>query len=218
MTRGGREKERDDPERKCIATGESQPRAGLIRFCVDPEGRIVPDILGKLPGRGIYVSADRAALALAAKKGLFSRSARQTVKVPEDLVDLVERLIGQRVVDLLSMARKAGDAVTGYEKVKDWLGKGTAATLIQASDGSERGKTKLRAPEGTGGFIGCLTAGEIGLAFGRERAIHAALAAGGLRTRVVEEAAKLVGLRGHLPTRAGGDDGGETAMKDTKNA
>lgn len=219
MTRGGREKDREDPERKCIATGESQPKAGLIRFCVDPEDQIVPDILGKLPGRGIYVSADREAMAKAAKKGLFARAARQTVKVPEGLVDLVEALIRQRVIDLLSMARKAGDAVTGYEKVKDWLVKGTAVTLIQASDGSERGKTKLHAPDGKHGFVGVLTAGEIGLAFGRERAIHAALAAGGLRTRVVEEAAKLAGLRGQMPVQvpiqAGGDDGGKTAMKDT---
>ena len=214
MTRGGREKDRDEPERKCIATGESQPKAGLIRFCLGPDGQIAPDILGKLPGRGMHVSADRAALDRAAKKNLFSRAARQPVKVPEGLADLVETLIARRVIELLSMARKAGDAVTGYEKVKDWLVKGTAVTLIQASDGSERGKTKLHAPDGEKGFIGCLSAGEIGLAFGRERAIHAALAAGGLRSRVVEEAAKLAGLRG----QTGGDDGGETAMKDTKNA
>lgn len=211
MTRGGREKDQDDPERRCIASGESQPKAGLVRFCVSPEGQIVPDILGRLPGRGIYVTADRALIDRAAKKGLFARAARQPVKVPDGLADLVERLLAQRVVDLLSMARKAGDAVTGYEKVKDMLAKGQAATLIQASDGSERGKTKLRAPEGEGGFIGVLTAGEMGLSFGRERAIHAALAAGGLRTRVVVEAARLAGLRMQLA----GQDGGSTAMKDT---
>ena len=148
MTRGGREKDRDEPERKCIATGESQPKAGLIRFCLGPDGQIVPDVMGKLPGRGIYVAADRVALEKAAKKNLFSRAARQPVKVPDGLADLVEALVIQRVVELLSMARKAGDAVTGYEKVKDWLVKGTAATLIQASDGSERGKTKLHAPDG----------------------------------------------------------------------
>jgi predicted RNA-binding protein YlxR (DUF448 family) len=211
LTRGGREKDQDDPERRCIASGESQPKAGLVRFCVSPEGQIVPDILGRLPGRGIYVTADRALIDRAAKKGLFARAARQPVKVPDGLADLVERLLAQRVVDLLSMARKAGDAVTGYEKVKDMLAKGQAATLIQASDGSERGKTKLRAPEGEGGFIGVLTAGEMGLSFGRERAIHAALAAGGLRTRVVVEAARLAGLRMQLA----GQDGGSTAMKDT---
>ncbi len=211
MTRGGREKDQDDPERKCIASGESQPKAGLIRFCVGPESQIVPDILGRLPGRGIYVAADRALIDKAAKKGLFSRAARQPVKVPDALADLVEGLLVQRAVELLSLARKAGDAVMGYEKVKDWLAKGQAATLIQASDGSERGKTKLSPPEGKGGFIGILTAGEMGLSFGRERAIHAALAAGGLRTRVVEEAARLAGLR----LQVAGQDGGMTAMKDT---
>ena len=211
MTRGGRETEQDDPERKCIATGESQPKAGLIRFCVGPDGMLVPDVLGKLPGRGVYVTADRELIDKAVKKNLFSRAARQPVKVPDGLSELVERLVTQRVIDMLSLARKAGDAVMGYEKVKDWLVKGKAATLIQASDGSERGKTKLHAPDGKYGFIGVLTAGELGLSFGRERAIHAALAAGGLRTRVVEEAAKLAGLRG----QTGGQDGGDTAMKDT---
>jgi hypothetical protein len=83
--------------------------------------------------------------------------------------------------------------------------------LIQSSDGSERGKTKLRAPDGEGRYIDILSAGELGLAFGRERAIHAALAAGGLTTRVVEEAARLSGLRAQTVKQ----DGGETALKDT---
>jgi len=210
VTRGGREKEQDDPERKCIVSGESQPKAGLVRFCIGPEATVVPDILGRLPGRGIYVAADRTAITKAATKGLFSRAARQPVKAPDGLADLVEALLARRVVDLISMCRKANAAVMGYEKVKDWLSSGKARVLVQASDGSERGKTKLRPPEGEGGFIGLLTAGEMGLAFGRERAIHAALGAGGLTTRVVEEAARLSGLRVQVEKQ----DGGETAMKD----
>lgn len=210
MTRGGREKEQDDPERKCIVSGESQPKAGLVRFCIGPDNMVVPDILGRLPGRGIYVAADRAAITKAATKGLFSRAARQPVKAPDGLADLVEALLARRVVDLISMCRKANAAVMGYEKVKDWLSSSKARVLVQASDGSERGKTKLRPPEGEGGFIGLLTAGEMGLAFGRERAIHAALGAGGLTHRVVEEAARLSGLRVQVEKQ----DGGETAMKD----
>ncbi|MGB4828511.1 MAG: RNA-binding protein [Paracoccaceae bacterium] len=212
MTRGGREKDREaGAERKCIVTGEVSPKAGLIRFVIGPDATVVPDVAAKLPGRGIYVSANRAALDKAAAKGLFSRAARQPVKAPEGLTDLVESLVLRRVTDLLSMDRKAGNAVTGYEKVKDWLEKCRAKVLIQASDGSERGKTKLRPPDGENTLISCLNAGEIGLAFGRERAIHAALAAGGLTTRVVEEAARLAGLR----LEAGRQDGGETAGKDT---
>ena len=211
MTRGGRKTDQDDPERKCIVTGEVQPKAGLIRFCLDPEGQVTPDILGRLPGREFYVSADRKAIEKAATKGLFARAAKQPVKVPEGLADLVEALVLRRVQDTISLCRKANAAVTGYEKVKEWLMDGRARVLVQAADGSERGKTKLRPPEIGGRFIGCLTARELGLSFGRERAIHAALAAGGLRTRVVLEAARLAGLR----SQAAGQDGGSTAMKDT---
>ena len=195
MTRGGKDDPKDDPERRCIVTGESQPKGGLIRFGVGPEGEVVPDVLGRLPGRGFYVEANRASIEKAAKKGLFARAARQPVKVPEGLADLIEAQVLRRVIDLISLSRKSGAALTGYEKVKDLLTKGQARVLIQASDGSERGKTKLRAPEGKNGFIGCLSAQELGLAFGRDRAIHVALSSGGLTSRVIEEAARLAGLR-----------------------
>ena len=211
MTRGGRITDLDEPERKCIVTGEVQSKSGLIRFCLDPEGQVTPDILARLPGRGFYVSADRKAIDKAAAKGLFARAAKQPVKVPEGLADLVESLLLRRVQDTISLCRKANLAVTGYEKVKEWLMNGRASVLVQASDGSERGKTKLRPPEEGGGFIGCLTARELGLSFGRERAIHAALATGVLTTRVVEEAARLGGLR----VQTTGHDGSkDAALKD----
>jgi len=178
-----------------------------VRFVVSPDGTVVPDLLGKLPGRGIWVAAERKAMEKAVLKGLFARAARQPVNVPEDLIAMVEEGLADRVVHLISLARKAGGAVAGYEKVKDWLVKDRAKVLIQASDGSERGKSKLSTPQ-NGSFIGCLTAGELGLAFGRENVIHGALAGGGLTERVVDEAAKLAGLREK--------DGGTDRRKGTK--
>ena len=195
MSRGGHTKERPDgPERKCIVTGEVQPKNGLIRFVIGPDMAVVPDVMEKLPGRGIWVSADRDALEQAVAKKLFTRAARQPVTVPDDLIAQVEAGLVTRVTSLLAMARKSGEAVAGFEKVKDWLGKDYADVLIQASDGSGRGKSKLSTPYG-GKFIGWLTADELGLAFGRETVIHAALGTGGVSKRVVEEAARLKGLR-----------------------
>lgn len=195
MGRGGASKVRDDgPERKCIATGDVQPRYGLIRFVIGPEGQVVPDISGKLPGRGVYVASERSALDKAVAKKLFARGFKQPVTVPDELVAWIEVALARRVVDLISLARKSGDAVSGYEKTKDWLIKEKAAVLIQAVDGSGRGKSKLSTPH-YGTYIGWLTADELGLAFGRETVIHAALTSGGLSQRVVEEAQRLKGLR-----------------------
>ena len=195
MPRGGKAKTRDEAERRCIATGEVQPKRGLIRFGVSPDGQIVPDVLEKLPGRGIWVSAERSALEEALKKGLFSRGAKQQVSVSDTLVDDVESLLARRLIDGISMARKAGSAVAGFEKVKDWLGREEARILFQASDGSERGKSKLYAPGGRGSFFEVLSASELGLSFGRERVIHAALGFGGLTERIREDAIRLSGVR-----------------------
>ncbi|WP_116086212.1 RNA-binding protein [Tropicimonas sp. IMCC34011] len=196
MSRGGRDKDRDGiPERRCAATGNTLPISEMIRFVVGPEDEAVPDLAGKLPGRGIWITADMTALRLAVKKKAFARSAKAPVTAPADLPERVEALMAARVVDLLSMARKAGHAVCGYEKVKGWIETGRARVLIQASDGSERGKTKLRAGPEMDRSIGCLTARELGLSFGRDHAIHAALAAGGLARRIVEDASRLSGLR-----------------------
>ncbi|MGJ5617667.1 RNA-binding protein [Sulfitobacter sp. MF3-043] len=195
MGRGGVPKDREDgPDRKCIATGDVQPKHGLVRFVLGPDDQVVPDILGKLPGRGIYVAADRATIELAVQKNLFSRAAKRPVKVPEGLADEVEKQLARRVVDLISLQRKAGKAVAGYEKVKGWLQMEEAEVLVQAVDGSGRGKSKLSTPH-YGHYIGWLTADELGLAFGRQTVIHGALASGGLTQRVVEEAGRLKGVR-----------------------
>jgi len=210
MTRGGRSKDRTDgAERKCIVTGEVQPKSGLIRFVIGPDNTVVPDVLGKLPGRGMYVSSTKAALD-AAGRGQFSRSAKQAVVVPDDLAQMVEAILTKRVIDMIAMARKAGLAVCGFEKVKGWLAGGERVrVLLQAADGSERGKSKLWTPEGAR-YFGCLTSGELGLAFGRGSVIHGALASGGLSDRVVEDATKLRGLREM--------DGGDTPAEKDKEA
>lgn len=210
MTRGGQHKDRgDDPERRCIVTGEVQPTAGLIRFVVGPENTVYPDVMEKLPGRGMWVTATRDAISQAGK-GQFSRSAKAQVTVPDNLADEVERQLARRVSDLIAMARKAGLAVCGFEKVKDWLaGSARVRVLLQASDGSERGKAKLWTPQGAR-YFDCLTADELGLAFGRQSVIHGALSTGGLSDRVVEEAAKLKSMRV--------TDGGNSATGKEKEA
>jgi hypothetical protein len=180
--------------RRCIASGATKKKSELVRFVVGPDDAIFADILEKLPGKGIWVSYDKDALRLVSEKGLFARAARKAVKVPETLIQDVEKMLATRVVGLLSLARKSGHSVAGYEKVKDWLSKDIAEVLVQSTDGSERGKSKLSTPR-DGSFIGWLSSEELGAAFGRQTVIHCALASGGITKRVVHEAQRLKGLR-----------------------
>jgi predicted RNA-binding protein YlxR (DUF448 family) len=198
MARGGRRKDRDGPERRCIATGESGTTARLIRFVVGPSGDVVPDIAGKLPGRGVWLTAERALVERAVKKRLFPRAFRAPVTVPDDLPDVLERLLADRLIGLLGMARKAGQAVTGFEKVRARLAAGGTGALVTAADAAEDGRAKLARIARETPRIEALSASELGLAFGREFAIHAALDAGGIADRALAEAGRLRGFRAAL--------------------
>jgi predicted RNA-binding protein YlxR (DUF448 family) len=179
------------PERRCIVTGASDAKERLLRFVVGPDQRIVPDIAEKLPGRGLWLLCRRDIVRQAMGKRLFQRAARAAVVVDEDLDRRVEDLLRQRVVDLIGLARRAGLAVQGFVKVRALIESGEAAVLIAARDGAEDGRQKLRAlvlPE-----IDSLSAVELGRAFGRETAVHAALRRGALATAVLGAAERLRG-------------------------
>jgi len=118
MTRGGAARNRDLPERRCIATGESGPTDRLVRFVLGPEAVVVPDLAAKLPGRGVWLTAERALVERAVAKKLFSRAFKAQAAAPGDLADRLEALLAQRLIDVIGLARKAGQAVTGFEKVR----------------------------------------------------------------------------------------------------
>ena len=195
MTRGGAVKDRTGPERRCVATGESGSTERLIRFVLDPAGRLTPDLAEKLPGRGVWLTADRALVEKAVKKRLFSRGFRQPVEAPEDLADRLEALAAARAVAALSLARKAGLAIAGVEKVRARLREGQAGALLAARDGAEDGRGKLAALAGETPIVAALTADEMGQGFGRDATVHAVLDRGGATDAVLREARRLDGLR-----------------------
>src|SRR5690606_16106712 len=115
----------------------------LIRFVAGPDGAVVPDLARKLPGRGLWVAADRASVEAAVKKNLFSRAARAPLKPAAGLADLVESLLVRRCLDLLGLARREGVLISGFEKSLAVVRSGKAAWIIEAADGSSDGRGKL---------------------------------------------------------------------------
>lgn len=187
--------------RRCIVTRQALEKAAMIRFVLDPEGRVVPDLKGKLPGRGLWVTADRAVLAEAAKRNAFAKAARQSAKVPADLVERVAELARREVAELIGLARKSGQLRAGFEKVQIALEAGKVRVLIAASDGAEDGRGKLarlasRTGAGSGvEIVAPLTAAELAQALGREHAVHAAVAPSGIADRIIAACRRLSGLQ-----------------------
>jgi uncharacterized protein len=187
-------------ERRCIVTGEVRPEEKLVRFVVGPESNVVPDIAAKLPGRGIWVTAERAVLAQAVAKNAFAKAAKASVKTAPDLVALVEKLLVQHMQSDLGLARRAALLVLGFDNVLRGLGeKVPPRALVEASEGAEDGRRKLAAAAVSRGLrietIDCLSRAELSLALGRENVIHAAVKRGPLAERLIFDSARLAGFR-----------------------
>ena len=160
-----------------------------------PDGAIVPDIEARLPGRGLWLTPRRDIVDRAVAKRLFARAARRPVATPPELADRVESLLARRCVDVLGLARRAGLAVAGFDRVGEALRRGGAALLLCALDGAEAGHRKLAALGRDLPVARVLTAAELGAAFGHERIVHVAVAGGTLSQRLRLDLSRLAGLR-----------------------
>lgn len=167
----------------------------MIRFVIGPEGNAIPDVFCKLQGKGMWVGASKNNIEKALKKNLFSSILRKPVKIDQNLDKIVQSVVLNKLIKLISLARKANQAVAGFEKAKNQLQLNKAKLLIQAHDGSTREKSRLRPPNRENSFINCLNMRELGLAFSKESVIHATIMNGGLYKEISLEALRLAGLR-----------------------
>ena len=176
---------------------------------------MVPDLARKLPGRGLWVEASRASVDLAVRKNAFSRAAKAQLKAAPDLADQVEKLLRQRLLQGLGLARRAGELTWGYDKVSAAIAAGRVAWMIEAADGAADGRRKLlqvaARQEPSPRLIGTFSEAEIGLALGLENVIHLAFLAGRGTGRWTLDVERLSGFRPLLPEswREGPQDGAD---------
>jgi uncharacterized protein len=171
-------------ERLCVVTRATRPLAELIRFVIGPDGEVVADVKGKLPGRGVWITAARETIEAAVKRHAFARGFKRDVRIPAELALRTERLLEQGTLDALAMAGKAGLAAVGFAKAAAALERDDVVALLHAAEGSVDGARKLQAlwrrrtPEKALLMIEFLRSAQLDLALGRPNVVHAALLAG----------------------------------------
>ena len=192
-------KRADGPVRQCAVTRERLAPDALIRYVRSPDGVVVPDVFGKLPGRGAWVTADKDVLEDGLKQGVFSRAFKAQSTPMEQLIQEVERQLVQRCNGRLGMAKKSGVAVLGFDQVRAYIRKQPPGWLLEASDGAEDGRNKVhflaKAIYEDVKVAGALSSAELGMAFGREHVIHALLEQGSLSDAFAVAYRRLIGFR-----------------------
>jgi predicted RNA-binding protein YlxR (DUF448 family) len=170
-------------ERLCAMTRAVKPIDELIRFVVGPQG-VVPDLKRKLPGRGLWVTAERATLKNAIERNIFARGFKREVRVTPELLDQTESLLVRSALDALAIAGKSGLVAAGFAKTEAAIARDTVVGLLHASDAGADGVAKLagalrRRDDAEGiSVINTFTTAQLDLALGRSNVVHAALLAG----------------------------------------
>jgi predicted RNA-binding protein YlxR (DUF448 family) len=185
----------ETPLRRCIVTRAPQPKDGLIRFVVAPDGVLTPDLAEVLPGRGVWITASREAIETARTKKLFGRAARRAVSVPDDLCERLERLLAERCIAVLGLLNRAGELTAGMMRVREWLRDDKAAILLTAADSDGRDAAELKRLARGAQLVDVLKGDELGRAVGRDHFVHMAAAPGRLAQSLIRESRRLAGLR-----------------------
>jgi predicted RNA-binding protein YlxR (DUF448 family)/ribosomal protein L30E len=183
------------PERRCLVTRRKGDQTQLLRFVLDPERRVRLDLEQRLPGRGMWLSAERDVLNKAVSRNLFAKAARGPARAEPGLCDEVERLLVKRALGTIGLARRAGQVAAGFQQVQDALRSGTAAVIVEAVDGSPDGRRKLRRLSPDLPLIVAFSSAELGAALGREATVHVVIAPGRLAQRLIADVERLSGFR-----------------------
>jgi predicted RNA-binding protein YlxR (DUF448 family)/ribosomal protein L30E len=198
------------PLRRCAVTRARLPKQQMLRFVIGPDRAVVLDLAERLPGRGIWLSAARDVVQAARLRGAFARASRGPVSVPPDLVEMLQAALIRRIGEGLGLARRAGQAVAGFEKAREWLRAGRGGLVVQAADGSGEERARfLSAARLPVSVHAPLSAEALGTVFGRERAVHVVVAHGTLADRIGVDCARLAGL---APDPVANDKGAASAV------
>ena len=197
-------------ERLCVVTRTVKPVDDLIRFVVGPDG-IVPDLKRKLPGRGLWITADKPTLRDAITRNVFARGFKREIRATAELIDLTELLLQRAALDALSIAGKAGLVLTGFAKVEAAIARESIVGLVHAADAGTDGVAKLagalrhRPDAEQVTMIKTFATAQLDLALGRSNVVHAALLAGPANDTFLARFARLERFRSGEPGDSGGN-------------
>ena len=191
--------------RTCALTRSPAPSHTMVRLALGPDGTPYLDLLGRAPGRGYYVVAEREAVLTAlGDKGLgrvFKGKARPSA--PDQAMRLVEdavRRLDERLLELVGIGRRAGDLELGMDAVVRLLKTAPQGAVVAiAGDASDRTRRKVETAAADAGVRAVPLVHDkatLGARLGRDDVSVVAMRSSKLAKRLAAEADRRVGLAG----------------------
>ena len=184
------------PERTCVLTRRKATKDALIRLALGPDGTVAPDVRARAPGRGAWISVGRTKLDEAVANGKLKAALARAFKtgevaIPPDLGERTEQALRQEALDRLGIEARAGNLLSGSERVEAAARSGKVHLLIHAADAGEDGRKRLDQAwrAGGGGPQGVIFPEPrpiLSIALGRENVVHVALNEPAAAARVMD--------------------------------
>jgi predicted RNA-binding protein YlxR (DUF448 family) len=201
-----------------VLTRRKGTRDSLIRLALGPDNEVGPDVRARAPGRGAWISVDRAELDAANAKGKLKAALTRAfkasdVKIPADLGEQIERALRKAALDRLGLEARGGTLINGADRIEAAARAGKVHLLIHAADAREDGRRTLDQALRVGARSG---GGEprrlifpeersiLSMALGRENVVHVGLTDPAAASRVSHALAR---WRAFTDPRTGLDGG-----------
>ncbi|MBF0124264.1 MAG: DUF448 domain-containing protein [Magnetococcales bacterium] len=108
------------PVRSCVVTRVTRDRGRLLRFVVDPMGRLMEDLPGRCPGRSVYVQPRPEHIVTLLKRRSLLRSwGQRSLSLPDEgeLLGRLAKGLSRRLLDGIGLACRAKQAWVGVEQL-----------------------------------------------------------------------------------------------------
>ena len=188
------------PLRRCIISRTRKPQNEMIRFIINKNDTMIPDLAKTLPGRGLWITCNRAFLEKAITQSLFAKVAKRSIRVDHSMISMIIANLEQRCLSLLGQIRRAGYLVIGFQDVFNALRNGqqdkrelnhSPTALIQASNTSGQKSLQLRNTAPDLPVIDIFSDIRLGNALGKNSVEHALASYTGLTNSLLNEVQRL---------------------------
>ena len=176
----------------CSVTKKMYPSENMIRFVLFPDNKYTIDLNYEFQGKEFFIFASKSTLARIKD---FVGDIYEKEPQVENLVTRIDSIIVKRIVSLIALARKSGNLIFGFERVKMALKSGDSDILFHANNGSPKELKRIKPRSVRLILVSLFSSSELGKVFNRDNVAHSCVLKGGLAKSLILDVKKLEGIQ-----------------------